>query len=199
MKNVLTNTKKGILMVAILATVMGFANEVSIKNFKKDLKATALTIEDVKEGNLLSIKDDHGITLYKEMIKQSGIYTKGFDLTELPDGSYFFELDKEIEIKTIPFTVKSNKVTFNKEKETTIYKPFVREENGLIYISQLALDLEPLKISVHALYYDSSSEIVYKETIKGIQNIERVFKLETGSYKIVFNFNNKELTKYINN
>ncbi|MFY0712033.1 hypothetical protein J1D01_00015 [Seonamhaeicola sp. NFXS20] len=199
MKNVLTNTKKVILTVAMLATVMGYANEIIINKIGKDLKRTALTIVDVKEGNLLSIKDNYGITIYKEVINQAGVYTKGFDLTVLPDGSYFFELEKDMEVKTIPFTVKSNEVTFNKEKETTIFKPFVREENGLVYITQLAANLEPLKIKVYGLN-NGSADMLHSETIKGVQTIERVYKLESnGRYKIVFHTNNREFTKYINN
>ncbi|WP_406685405.1 hypothetical protein N1F78_06680 [Seonamhaeicola sp. MEBiC1930] len=195
MKNVLNNTKKGILMVAMLATVMGFANEID----GRDLRITALTINNVKEGNLLSIKDINGSTLYTEIIEQSGSYTKGFDLTELPDGSYFFELDKDITIKTIPFNVKSNIAVFDKDKETIIFKPFVQKHNDLVYITKLAPELEPLKINVYGLYSSGASELLFTETIKGKENIERVLKLERGNYKIVFNSNDKTYTKYINN
>lgn len=197
MKNVLSNTKKVILMVAMMATVTGYANEISLIKYGRNLRSTALTIANVKEGNLLSIKDGYGITLYKEIIDQTGIYTKGFDLTDLPNGNYFFELEKDMEIKSIPFTVKSNEVTFNKEKETTIFKPFVREKGDLVYITKLAANKEPLKLSVYGLN-DGSSRLLYTETIEGVQSIEKAFKLEDGRYKIVFASNNREFTKYIN-
>lgn len=197
MKNVLSNTKKVILMVAMMATVTGYANEISLIKYGRNLRSTALTIANVKEGNLLSIKDGYGITLYKEIIDQTGIYTKGFDLTDLPNGNYFFELEKDMEIKSIPFTVKSNEVTFNKEKETTIFKPFVREKGDLVYITKLAANKEPLKLSVYGLN-DGSSRLLYTETIKGVQSIEKALKLEDGRYKIVFASNNREFTKYIN-
>lgn len=197
MKNVLSNTKKVILMVAMMATVTGYANEISLIKYGRNLRSTALTIANVKEGNLLSIKDGYGITLYKEIIDQTGIYTKGFDLTDLPNGNYFFELEKDMEIKSIPFTVKSNEVTFNKEKETTIFKPFVREKGDLVYITKLAANKEPLKLSVYGLN-DGSSRLLYTETIEGVQSIEKALKLEDGRYKIVFASNNREFTKYIN-
>ncbi|TXG37070.1 hypothetical protein [Seonamhaeicola maritimus] len=197
MKNVLSNTKKVILMVAMMATVTGYANEISLIKYGRGLRSTAVTIANVKEGNLLSIKDGYGITLYKEIIDQTGIYSKGFDLTDLPNGNYFFELEKDMEIKSIPFTVKSNEVTFNKEKETTIFKPFVREKDDLVYITKLAANKEPLKLSVYGLN-DGSSRLLYTETIEGVQSIEKAFKLEDGRYKIVFASNNREFTKYIN-
>ncbi|RED48857.1 hypothetical protein [Seonamhaeicola aphaedonensis] len=197
MKNVLSHTKKGILMVAIMATVMGYANEMSLMNYERDLRATALTIANAKEGNLLSIKDGYGITLYKEIIKQTGTYNKGFDLTDLPDGDYFFEIDKDMEINTFPFTVTSGEVTFNKEMETTVFKPFVREENDLVYVTKLAPNKEPLSVKIYGIY-NGIPELLYKETIEGIQNIERAFKLYEGEYKLVFASSNKEFIRYIN-
>jgi hypothetical protein len=196
MKNVIKHSKKGILMVTMFATLLSFANEVSLFNIKNEAKRTSLTLDNVKEGNLLSIKDDNGMTLYKELIQKAGVYTKGFDLTALPDGSYIFELDQDVEISTIPFSVKSSIVLFNKELEKVIFKPFVRIENDLVYITKLALNEEPLKIDV---YFDS--ELMYSETIEKTQNIKRVFKLtglEKGNYKIVFHTEDREFTKIIN-
>ncbi len=199
MKNVLTIPKKVILMVAMMATVMSYANEISLIKLGKGLKGTALTIANVKEGNQLSIKDNYGITLYKETIEQAGIYSKGFDLTDLPDGEYFFELEKDMEINTIPFSVEANVVTFKKEEETTIFKPFVRKEGDLIYVTKLSPKSKPLKVSIYTSETGSTSDLLYTETIQDVQNIERVYKLERGSYELVFNFEGKEYTKNISN
>ena len=96
MKNAVKHSKKGILMVTLFATLLSFANDASFYTISTDAKRTALTLRDVKEGNLLSIKDNNGVVLYKESIQKTGIYTKGFDLTSLPDGMYVFELDKDL-------------------------------------------------------------------------------------------------------
>ncbi|WP_248724682.1 hypothetical protein [Seonamhaeicola sp. ML3] len=197
MKNVLSNTKKVILMVATMATVMGYANEISFINYESDLRSASLTIENVKQGNLLSIKDVKGVTLYKEVIEQNGLYNKDFDLSSFKDGSYILELEKDMEINTIPFTVALNEVSFNKEEETTVYKPYVRESDGLILVTKLALEKEPLYVKVYGIY-DGDTELLFSETIKGTQAIERAYKLEEGSYKIVIRSNNKDFTKFIN-
>jgi hypothetical protein len=190
MKNTINITKKGILMVALLATVMGFAKEASF-TIKNEADRTSLALLNVKKGNLLTIKDTNGVVLFKESIKISGTYTKGFDLTSLPDGSYFFELDKEVEIRTIPFIVKSNAVVFEKEKVIVSFKPIIRIDDDMIYISKLALDLEPLKIKLYhedASYLSTNYELIYSEEIKDIQTIERVYKIDKtvpGNYKII--------------
>ena len=49
---------------------------------KNDSKKTTFVINNVKQGNQLTIKDFYGLILYKEQIKDSGNYSKGFDLTD---------------------------------------------------------------------------------------------------------------------
>ena len=202
MKNTIKNTKKGILMVTMFATLLSFANDGSLFNITNDAKRTYLTLESVKQGNLLSVKDINGIILYKEYIQKTGTYTKGFDLTALPDGEYVFELDKDLEINTIPFKVDSNVVVFNKENEKTIYKPVVRIKNGLVYVTKLNLNETPLKISIY-FQNESGSELMYKETITETtsKTISKIFKLEglkKGSYKMIFNSEGRQFVEYIN-
>ncbi|WP_100613787.1 hypothetical protein [Confluentibacter citreus] len=203
MKKVIENTKKGILMVAMLAASLSFANEgTPFFRLASNAKKTSLTLDYVKEGNTLYIKDSYGVKLYEELIIANGLYAKGFDLTALPDGSYHFELDAEVQIKVIPFTVESNTIKFDTDMANTIFKPTVRVKGDLVFVSKLALNNEPLKIEV---YYEkgNSSELVLTETIKGTKNIERVYKLtddlKSGDYKLVFTTSGREFTKFINN
>ncbi|PWH83804.1 hypothetical protein DIS18_04430 [Algibacter marinivivus] len=202
MKNVIKHSKKGILMVTMLATLLSFANETALFNIKNDAKKTILTLYNVKQGNLLSVKDINGVILFKEYIEKSGTYNKGFDLTTLPDGNYIFELDKDMEINSIPFTVSSNIVDFDKENEKTIFKPFTRVKGDFVYISKLALNKEPLKIEVYFTSFDSNdSELVLSENIGNTKTIKRIYKLDGlkfGTYKIVFFTEGKQFTKIIN-
>jgi hypothetical protein len=193
MKTVIENTKKGILMVAMLVASLSFASEgTPFFSISNKAKKTALTLENVKEGNTLYIKDHYGAKIYEEIILVNGFFSKGYDLTALPNGDYHFELDTDVHVKLIPFTVESNsiKVKFEKVK------------GDLVFVSKLALNDEPLKVDV---YYEkaNSSELVLTETIKGTKSIERVYKLtddlRNGDYKIVFNTSGREFTKFIHN
>ena len=200
MKNVIKHSKKGILMVTLFATLLSSANEATFFNVKNEVRTTSLTLNNVKEGNLLSIKDDNGVTLYKELIHKPGIYTKGFDLTELPNGSYIFELDKDVEIKIIPFSVKAGTVLFNNEEELIIFKPFVRLNGDLAFLTKLSINEAPLKIEI---FFTDSNEytLVYSEKIENTAEIKRIFKLnglKNGSYKMVFHSEDREFTKFIN-
>lgn len=203
MKALVKNTRKGILLVAMLAATLSFASEgnFSFSSLSR-AKKTALTLENVKEGDILYIKDLNGVKLYEEIILINGFYSKGYDLTALPNGDYHFELDTDVHVKVIPFTVESNAIKVKFEKVKTIYKPTIRVKGDLVFISKLALNDEPLKVDV---YYEKSnnSDLVLTETIKGTKNIERVYKLtddlKNGDYKIVFNTNGREFTKLIRN
>ena len=202
MKNVMNNSKKVFLMVALLATVMGYANESSFYISKNDDNRTTLTLTDVKVGNLFSIKDENGIILYKEAIQETGIYTKGFDLTALPNGNYFFELDKDMEITTIPFSVSNREVTFEKELSETTFKPVTVVKGDLILVTQLSLNEKPLEIEVYyeGGNYRNPSQLIHSETISNTKNIKRVYKLynlKKGDYKIVYKTDGREFVEYI--
>ena len=196
MKNVIETLKKSLLVVTVCTAMLGNANEIFTD--KVEVKKTALTLKNVKAGNLLTIKDSNGIILYKEQINFSGTYKKGFDLTALPNGNYFFVVDKDLEIKTIPFTVEFNEVKFTKEDEVIFFKPFVKQKDNLLFVTKLALEAEPVEIKIYAIV-NGFYELAHSEKIKGTQTIERTYKLQKGNYKITFNSNNQEFTKFINN
>ena len=198
MKNLIKNS---LVLVVLFTTLLVKANEISNFRNLNDDKTTLVSFTNVKQGNQLVIKDAFGVTLYKENIEHSGKYTKGFDLTELPDGKYFFELEKDLEINVIPFNVKSNNVKFNKELKETIYKPFVRVEDNKIFVSKLSLESNPLSVKI---YYDDSrgfsNELIHRETIENTKNIQKVYRLdknEKGNYRIVLKSEGRIYTEFL--
>jgi len=197
MKNAIKKTKKGILMVALFATVTGFAKDTNAL-IKSDAKKTSLILKNVKQGNVLTLKDAYGIVLFKESIEDNGVYKKGFDLTKLPDGDYVFELEKDLEIKTIPFSVDLNNVSFDTEDEVTYFKPYIKEEEDLVFFTKLNLNRDKITVDIYS-NIKGDYKLLHTETFDNVKVIEKVFKLEKGSYKIVTNSNNKEYTTLINN
>lgn len=195
MKNFIKNS---LVLVVLFTTLLGNANS-SLK-ISIDETRTTLTLKDVKQGNELSIKDAYGIILYKELIQKSGNYVKGFDLTKLPNGSYFFELNKGLEIKTIPFTVESTVVHFDKEKATTFYKPVVKSVENKIYVSKLSLNKQLLEVKIYYDYNSGSYDLIHSETIEDTVNIQRVYKLsksEKGNYKLVLKTEGRSFIEYL--
>ncbi|MFD2542811.1 hypothetical protein ACFSSB_10825 [Lacinutrix gracilariae] len=196
MKNLMKNT----LVIVVLFTAL-LANANTSLNTLNDVRKTVLTLNDVKQGDELLIKNVYGIILYKETIKNSGSYNKGFDLTELPKGDYFFELNKDFQIKIIPFKVSNHVVVFNNNKETTIFKPSIRNKENKVYINKLSLNLEPLEVSVY--YEDAVSNdfnLIYSETLENSNSISRILNLDIqkkGKYKIVTKTEGRKFVDYI--
>ena len=192
--------KTSLVMVVLFTTLLVNANEISSVRNLNDEKTTVLTLSNVKQGNKLYIKDAFGLVLYKESIKNSGEFVKGFDLTSLPDGNYYFELNSELDIKTVPFTVKMNVVEFQKELETTIYKPFISVKDNYIILSKLSLNKQPLEIKIYFDYDTNSYEVVHSEEIDNTLNIQKAFQLsesKEGNYKVVIKTEGRTFIKYI--
>jgi len=102
------------------------------------------------------------------------------------------EVNKDFQIEVIPFTVVAGKPTFYKKEETTIFKPVVRTENNTVLVSKLEFNAEPLKVTI---FYEG--EVIYKETVKGENVLQRVYKLKKdvkGSYKVVMKANDRTYT-----
>ncbi|MBD0831383.1 hypothetical protein [Aestuariibaculum sediminum] len=198
MKKIISTLKYSVLLIALSASLLGNATERTFSTVNGELSKTAITLNDVKPGNVLTIKDRFGVILYKEDIVVSGTYRKAFDFSELPQGDYILEIEKSLEFTTLPFTIAFDSVSFHKTAEKTTFKPFVRQENSVLYITKLAPNGEAFKIHIYA-NQDNEYELIHSESIKGIQSIEKAYKLKSGDYKLVFIYNNKEYTKFINN
>ena len=92
--------KKITLATFILATLIGYANEDKKTIDSKAKKTVKLVFNNVKKGQILSIRDEQGFELYNNKIKNSGNYSKIFDFSALEDGIYSAELNKDFKIIT---------------------------------------------------------------------------------------------------
>ena len=106
MKNLI---KRSLVMVVLFTTLLGNANEISSLRNLDDKKTTMLTLLNVKKGNKLLLKDAFGKILYRESIKNSGEFIKGYDLTSLPNGKYHFILKGELQNKFVPFKINNQR------------------------------------------------------------------------------------------
>lgn len=186
--------KKSLFMVVLFSAIISYAGDFSkIENDKKE-NITNVSFSNLKQGSVLIIKDLNGVLLYKELIEKSGDYSKGFDLTALPNGKYYFELDKVTEIKIVPFQVKSNIVAFNKEKEQLIVKPYIEKNGNMIVISKMTLNKKPINIKI----YYQDLDLVLEESLENTKSLNRKYDFSTsekGTYKMVVVSEGKSFTK----
>ncbi|QCX37497.1 hypothetical protein FF125_03245 [Aureibaculum algae] len=187
--------KNSLVLVVLFATMISYANEI-VTN--ENDETTSVTLNNVTEGSVLSIKDVDGLILYKETIQVSGDYSKKFDLTSLPDGNYIFELDKDFEIKSIPFNVKRNIVDLNIENKSVVFKPAMVFENGMLRIQKTILNSEKeLSIKI----YFENGDLVHSENFNNEKLINKTYdfsKSLKGKYKVLLSTEDRTFSKEIN-
>jgi len=187
------------LVIAMLFTAMVTAasNEDSgVKFTLVDSKLIDLKLQNSDGDILISVKDIDGHVLYSENYEGLN-FSKKYDLATLPNGDYFFEIEGSTKIKLMPFKVSSKKVSFNNEIETVYYKPTVRQDKNLVYVSKVTFNEEAsLAISL----YDEKLNELYNEDLSGTLSLGKILdisKLAKGNYKLVLKSGNKVFTEEI--
>lgn len=179
--------KNKILLCFLMITMISYASETSSFTKKNDIKKTILSLDNVKKGQQLFIKDYSGGVLYNEVLEKNGTYSKKFNLSAFPLGNYYFELEKDMEIKVTPFKVDFDKVEIYTEKESTIFKPFMKSKENKVYLSRLSMNNQSMKVNI---YYQASNdeELIFSEKIENKNIIERIYALDEqqkGIYRII--------------
>ena len=188
-------TKRSLIILGLFTSLLSFANDGYTTIKEKEPKVTNVSFKNVKLGSMLSIKDINGLVIYKESIVKKGAYSKGFDLTALPNGEYYFELDSELKIVIIPFNVVSNQVKFKKEEEFTIFKPNIRVKDDIVYVTRSS-DSE--SVVNYRIYYQKNNDLVYSEKLENVKNFNKIFDFSTsekGTYLFVFYTEGRKFSK----
>jgi hypothetical protein len=155
-----TIIKKYLVAVTFLLSLVSYATEKNIST-TIDGKKVKVEFTAVRKGQVLSIKNANNIVMYSDVIEMAGNYTRTFDLTNLENGKYTAELEKDFETIIKPFLVENGLVTFTPEENKTIFKPVIRIQDNLLLISKISLENQPVKIT---LYYQG--DIIYTENAK---------------------------------
>lgn len=176
MKNVL---KVVLGFVVCFTTLIGFSSN-ELKN---------IVVTNIKKGHELIVKNEAGRIVYKEVATANGEFKSDFDFTDLNDGVYTLEVNKDTAIDIQKFKVTNHNVTYIEEAK--LFKPIVRLNNDRLYVSQLALN-SARSMNVTIFYED---ELIKSETVNGGQILNRVYHLGedvSGTYTVVVKANNRK-------
>lgn len=176
-----TLIKNILVAVVLLGTSNSYANEVlnSVPTFNK-----------VNKGDQISVTDAFGEVIYSGLVNYNGNLTNLFDFSQLKDGTYTIEINKDFEIEITSVMVKNHIVTYVSDADQKIYKPVFRTEDSTVIISKIALDSSDMKVE---FYYDN--ELIYSEMVNDRSDIlNRVYKLDEnlpGEYTAVIESNGR--------
>ena len=173
--------KKILVLAVMFGTYTSFAFE--------GLKTTSTFSLEINKGDLISVSDKTGTTIYSGRANYEGNLESLYNFSKLKDGLYFIEINKDFEIETNTIEVKNHVVTYLYNSEKIFFKPMFRTEDAKVYISKLALESENMEIE---LYY--KDELIHAENILGNSILNRVFKLDAtikGEYSAIIRINDR--------
>ncbi|REG89232.1 hypothetical protein [Winogradskyella sediminis] len=151
------------------------------------------TFNSVKKGNSISVTDASGKIVFSGLINFNGNISHLYDFSQLKDGTYIIEVNKDFEIEISTVEVKNNTVSFINKRSEKIFKPVFRLENDKLLISKMALDYPKMEVE---LYY--GNELIHAETVKGGEILNRVYQLDDtikGEYTAVVKSNGRVFAK----
>ncbi|NRR91567.1 hypothetical protein HSX10_08325 [Winogradskyella undariae] len=172
---------KNILVLAVmLGTLTSYANSTL---------EVSPTFNDVKKGNSITVTDSSGLVVFSGLINFNGNISNLYDFSQLNDGVYTIEVNKDYEIEINTVEIKNNTVSFINQGSEKFFKPVFRVEDNRIIISKLALNSADMQVD---LYFEN--ELIHTETISGNKVLNRIYKLDKtikGEYSAIVTSNNR--------
>jgi hypothetical protein len=193
MKNVI---KKTTVILSLFLASQTFSNVVdSITLFAKEEK-TVIKFNKIDAFTSIKFKDKNGETLYNDKINEEGVFANLFDLSNLPDATYYFELETKNEIRTIPIVIDNQNIEQLNDQEAITAKPHLKTENQMVRMTQNSANDQDFSVSI----YHEGRDLIYKETIKKAEELNRTYDFEgsmQGEYLIVVSTNGEVFSKKI--
>ena len=173
---------KNILVLAVMfGTFTSYATE--------GLETSSNSTFKITKGNLISVTDNSGKTIYSGRTNYNGDLKSLYNFTKLKDGLYFIEIDKNFEIITKTIEVKNHVVTFLESKNETVFKPVIKIEEAKLWVSQSAFQKENIEIEI---YYKDN--LIHSEALIANPILKRVYKLDKnirGDYTAIVRVNDR--------
>lgn len=159
-------------------------------------KRLVLNIASFKSADITcTITDNNGFNLYSDKINVDQGMQKVFNLENLPQGTYFLEIEDEIKISFYEVSVDQDRASVSDQIAVT-HKPNIRlDENKKVYLNLLTLG-KGAKVSL-----TNEFEEVLNETFSDQNTVQRVYNLENlerGSYNMTIAVDGKYFYKQIN-
>lgn len=188
--------KTALLAILMMSSTLLTANSsFPIVNLKKGLDKSFLISMDyhLEKDFEITLTDDSYNTLFKEEIKQVKKLAKRFDLSSLPDGTYFFKVEDEQSIYQQTIEIKNDQLIVNKSRESRVFKPILQDKGNKVYINALLIDETDVEVKI----YDKNHDLVLEETLKNQTSLERIYKFSDntpGNYTFLIKYQGHSFT-----
>ncbi len=179
--------KISFIIAFMMAGFYGFANGVS-NDFTVTAtgeKSLVVRFENKPLGEVLfSIQDKEGIVLHSETIRKGDTAGRKFNLSNLPAGKYFLEMEDGLRIKTQPVTLTSETLTVETEGVKEVFKPTISFKNGKLDFTMLQLEEATTTLTIE----DAWGTTVHNDLFVEAGSLQRRYDLTplpVGDYTVV--------------
>ena len=173
---------KNILVLAVMfGTFTSFGTE--------SIKISSNSTFKITKGDLISVTDYSGKTIYSGRTKYTGDLKSLYNFTNLEDGLYSIEIEKDFEILSKTIEVKNHLVTFLESASETFFKPAIKLEKARLLVTQSLFKEETIEIEI---YY--KDDLILSEALIANPTLKRVYKLDEtikGSYTAIIRVNDR--------
>jgi hypothetical protein len=141
---------------------------------KPSEKTFTLNLANIgKDVMRIEIRDENNAVLSLEQVQNKARYSKKFNLTQLPIGTYQLTLSNSTSKIIQPITVSKTAVLMDEKLRIENYKPYLKFSNGKLDLNALNTSDLPVVFSIR----DSGDQIVFEEKIKDTQAISKRYNL----------------------
>ncbi len=153
--------KKGLLSVALLATVVAAqaSNRIIVKG--TEAKKVEISLSDVVSAETLTIKDVQNVALFSENVKKGESLVKTFDFSTIATGLYFIELKAENRVEVTPVLITENSVSILSESVKKYKAPHISLDGSVAKVLVNNFSKELVKLT---LVDDNGVELLKKES-----------------------------------
>ena len=183
-----------LMMISSTHSYAGSNSSVEIKI--TGVKTITLVLNDINNQIKIQLKDKAGFTLYKEALTGVDTYAKLYNVSALPDGTYYFELDYGMRIKFLPINIKGGQVYQDVQNERELFKPTLLMKNSQLSISLFSPAMKALHIGI----FDDAGNLVHQDNLKGELSLGKRYdlsKLLRGTYRVTLTSDGRSYNHYV--
>lgn len=125
--------RKLMMAILFLAALKSMANDGLDIKINEDQSLT-VEVEKTENGAMLSLLDQDGEIVFRDMFNEQKSYSKIFDFNKLENGVYTLVLDKEFSVSTSKIRKDEENLILIKDAYTLSFKPLFKEEGEKIYL-----------------------------------------------------------------
>jgi len=153
-------------------------------------KTIRLSASLLQPFSKMKIVDDFGVVLYEETLGRNLEIGKQFNLSKLPTGNYFIEMDAAVKQVVIPLQVTEQEAVLKMDFKTEIYKPFMKISGTSLQLMVFNPDKNPITVAI----YNQLGQLLFEETVTEQIELKRSYnfsKVESGDYSLQVKKNGK--------